>query len=127
MDNSGHATVPSAGDDLVFPATAASMASADDFPGTFVINSITILGDAYRIGSESDGTIVVGTPPPNTKQIGLVAGIHAMNTTGNENLSDITLLGNQAFVADNSGTTFSFSDLNINGTRFRLAAPPTSP
>jgi hypothetical protein len=38
-----------------------------------------------------------------------------MNTTGNESLSDITLLGNQAFVADNPGATFYFSDLNVNG------------
>ncbi len=115
VDNSGHATIPSAGDDLVFPATAASMLSADDFPDTFVVHSMAILGDGYRIGALGDGNIVVGTPPPNTKRIGLVAGIHALNTTGYAGLSGITLLGNQAFIADNPGVTFSFADLNPNG------------
>ncbi len=115
VDTSGHATIPSAGDDLVFPAQAATMMSADDFPGTFVINSMTILGGVYQIGAQGDGNVTVGTPLPSTKRIGLVAGIHALNTTGSETLSDITLLGNQAFVADNPGVRFSFSDLNLNG------------
>ncbi len=115
VDNSGHATIPSAGDDLVFPVQAASMLSADDFPGTFVINSMTILGGVYLIGAQGDGNVTVGAPTSTTKRIGLVAGIHALNTTGYESLSGITLLGNQAFVADNPGATFSFSDLNLNG------------
>jgi hypothetical protein len=115
VDDSGHAIIPSAGDDLVFPATAASMESTDDFPGTFVINSMTILGGAYQIAPQSDGIVTVGTPQPNTTRIGLVAGIHALNSTGFENLGGITLLGNQAFVADNPGVTFFFADLNLNG------------
>jgi hypothetical protein len=120
VDNSGHATIPTAGDDLIFPATAASMLSADDFPDTFVIHSMTILGGGYQIGAQSDGNITVGTPTPNTNRIGLVAGIHALNTTGNESLSSITLLGTQAFVADNPGVSFSFSDLNVNGYTLTL-------
>ncbi len=115
VDNSGHATIPSAGDELVFPVKATGMLSLDDFPDTFVINSMTILGAGYQIGAEPDGTSTVGTPIPSTKRIGLVAGIHALNTTGNESVSSITLLGNQAFVADNAGTKFSFADLNLNG------------
>jgi hypothetical protein len=115
VDNSGHATIPSTGDDLVFPVNAANMKSDDDFPDTFVINSITILGGGYQIGAQSDGNISVGTPTPNTKRIGVVAGIHAQNTTGSESLSGITLLGNQAFAADSAGVTFSFSDMNLNG------------
>ena len=67
---------------------------------------------------------MVGTPPPNTKRIGLVAGIHALNTTGYVGLSGITLLGNQAFIADNPGVTVSFADLNPNGYTLTLGGAP---
>lgn len=117
-DSAGQPSVPVTGDDLIFPASAATYDSQDDLGSTLIINSITFTGTFPPAGlglAVSPGySLVPDSNSDNT--LSLLAGIQAVNTSGTNSIDiPIVLLGSQTFASTNGGALLAAWDINPNG------------
>ncbi|HEX3658961.1 MAG TPA: autotransporter-associated beta strand repeat-containing protein [Pirellulales bacterium] len=88
---------PTADDSIVFPATALSYTSVDDFAAGTRLRSITLEGSGYSITGNG---------------VALLEGITAANTSGTNTLNfPLTLGASQTFVSGNSGATLALGSL----------------
>jgi autotransporter-associated beta strand protein len=95
-------TAPVAGDDLLFPPTAAQMNSSNNFPSGTTFNSLIFSGGGYTLVGNS---------------IALNAGIRATNGIDNLIINSLILNSNQTFTINiGSGNLYLEGDLiNLNG------------
>lgn len=90
---------PQAGDDLVFPAGAASLSNSNDLGAGVRFNTILIQGSGYNITGDA---------------IELLGGLTANNVSGTNTFDlDTTLINAQTVMTANSAATLNFSgDIN---------------
>ncbi|HTN77821.1 MAG TPA: autotransporter-associated beta strand repeat-containing protein, partial [Pirellulaceae bacterium] len=104
---------PQAGDNLIFPAVAASFVSQNDLVDGIALNTIEISGSGYAISSA-----------PGAHTIQLAGGLTANNTTGANTFGvDITLRNAQTVMNANPSATLNLpgkiSTANIIGNYFQ--------
>ena len=116
-------TLPSAGDDLVFPSSASNKSNSNDFTADTSFNSITIQGTGYtlagnRITLGAGG--ITQTTGTNTISLAIVLGANvtvAISTTAITLSGGITGTANLILATSSSGTiTISTTSINHTGT-----------
>ena len=100
VDANWGGTKPSAGDDLVFPASASNKSTTNDIAADTSFNSITFDGDGYTLSGN---------------RITLVAGITQSVTSTNIISLAIILGADQIVDMQNSGGTLTISGIISNG------------
>ncbi len=97
---------PTAGDDLVFPATALRMTATNDFPGGTAFHSIRISGSNWTL---------------NGNAVSLAAGITTTGASGANTVAlPLTLTAPQAFFSGTAGSDLVLSGATIDNGGFAL-------
>ncbi|MGI9118455.1 MAG: autotransporter-associated beta strand repeat-containing protein, partial [Minisyncoccia bacterium] len=91
-------SVPSTGDDLVFPVGASNLSNTNDLPENTIINSITISGSGYTL---SGNRIILGA--------GLASITDSASSGGNTIALDVRLDVTRDIYVTNSAETLTFS------------------